>query len=111
MNEQEYREYCGSVRNDALDCADVQLLHSVIGIASEAGELLDILKKQFVYNIPADREHVVEELGDVLHYMMYLLIRFDCTIEELMLSNVAKLRQRYPDGFSNKDALERKDKL
>lgn len=110
MNEQEYREFVSGLRNDNLDCSDVRLLHGIIGISAEAGELLDIIKRQMVYHKTPDAYHVREELGDLLHYMFYVMDKYDFTLEDLMNDNVAKLRIRYPEGYSNQAALERKDK-
>jgi NTP pyrophosphatase (non-canonical NTP hydrolase) len=44
-------------------------LHMAVGIAGEAGELLDAIKKGFAYNKPLDRANIVEELGDTLFYI------------------------------------------
>lgn len=49
------------------------LLHAAVGVAGECGELLDALKKTWVYNKPLDRENVVEELGDIGFYAIALI--------------------------------------
>jgi len=110
MTEKDFKEYVSQLKSDALDCNDVVFIHGVIGIASEAGELVDILKKHMVYHKPLDEAHVKEELGDLLHYMTYLLNTFGWSLAEIMETNVKKLKQRYPNGYSDKKALERKDK-
>lgn len=48
---------------------DCNLIHMAVGIAGEAGELLDQVKKATIYRKPLDRENVVEELGDLEFYM------------------------------------------
>jgi len=110
MNEQVFSDYVNWLTNDNLNFSNPTELHAAIGIASEAGELLDIIKKELVYHAEPDSEHLKEELGDILHYMMYILRNRNWTLEDLMIANVTKLNKRYPNGYSNKDALERKDK-
>lgn len=44
------------------------LMHAFVGIAGESGELLDAVKKQWIYNRPLDRVNVLEELGDLTFY-------------------------------------------
>ena len=67
-------------------------IHMAIGISGEAGELLDAVKKQAIYNKPIDRENVVEELGDLEFYMEGLRQRLGITREETLVANIAKLR-------------------
>jgi len=110
MSEKEFSDFVNWLANDNLNFSNPTELHAVIGIASEAGELLDIIKKELVYHSKIDEEHLKEELGDVLHYMMYILRKRNWSLEDLMISNMEKLKKRYPDGYSNEDALLRKDK-
>lgn len=85
-------------------------LHAAVGVASEAGELLDALKKTWVYGKELDYENILEECGDALFYMTALLNECGFTLQDAMEHNVAKLRKRYPNGFSQKDAIARADK-
>jgi len=110
MNEKEFSDYVNWLANDNLNFSNPTELHAVIGIASEAGELLDIIKKELVYHVEPDGEHLQEELGDILHYMMYILRNRGWALNDLMINNVTKLNKRYPNGYSNKAAIERKDK-
>lgn len=107
MSEDEYKKFVDYLKNDDLDCSDVVLIHGILGIA---GELIDIVKKHMVYHKPVDIAHIKEELGDLLHYVTYLTNKYSWTFEELMEANFQKLKIRYPNGYSDKDALERKDK-
>lgn len=80
-----------------------------MGLAGEAGEVADYLKKVFGHGHPLDREKVRKELGDVRWYGAVLAAAFDFTEEEIEQANVAKLRARYPLGFTVAGSLERKD--
>jgi len=85
-------------------------LHMAVGVAGEAGELLDAIKKHVIYNKPIDRENVIEELGDIEFYMEGLRQGFGITREETLSANIAKLGVRYQNGYSDKAAQERADK-
>jgi len=90
----------------------IRLLHAVLGLASEAGEIADQLKKHFFYGKPLDVVNLGEELGDMFWYQALMAnelgtthpeINFD-SIEE---TNIAKLKKRYGDKFSEQRAVKR----
>ena len=90
----------------------IRLLHAVLGLASEAGEIADQLKKHFFYGKPLDVVNLAEELGDLFWYQALMAnelatthpeINFD-SIEE---TNIAKLKKRYGDKFSEHRAVTR----
>ena len=87
-----------------------ELLHAAIGIAGEAGELLDAVRKHIFDGQPLDRENVVEELGDLGFYLeaAFQVLGVDRSCIEAM--NQAKLSKRYEGGYSDQQAQERKDK-
>ena len=85
------------------------MLHAAVGMAGESGEVLDIIKKSWVYDKPLDREKLLEEMGDVLHYMMQQCIKQRWTFGDLIQSNMVKLSKRYPNGFTKADAIARRD--
>lgn len=90
------------------------LVHMTMGISGEAGELLDAVKKHYIYNKPLDIDNVVEELGDILFYiqgMLNFLGLPGCEdLEDVILRNVEKLERRYPVGYSDAAAIARADK-
>lgn len=86
------------------------LVHAAMGISGEAGEIIDAVKKKWVYNKLLDEANLKEELGDILFYIQAMANFLPCTIEELMLANMEKLKKRYPEGYTDKAAQERKDK-
>ncbi|MCI5772374.1 MAG: hypothetical protein MR021_06150 [Clostridiales bacterium] len=53
-----------STLNPALDKKDV-LINGVMGLCSEPGEDIDIVKKWLMQGHALDREHLIKELGDV----------------------------------------------
>lgn len=88
---------------------DVRLLHTVMGISTEAGEVLDILKKDIFYNREFDRIHFLKELGDVMWYVAMAADIVDSSLEEVMQMNIDKLRARYPEKFTTELANHRKE--
>ena len=108
--EETFKKFIDFIQNKVLDNSEPEFEHGILGIVTEAGELADILKRFKVYKKPLDLEHIKEELGDTLHYMIYILNKFGWNLDDLMNHNMNKLKKRYPDGYSNKDALVRADK-
>lgn len=97
MNIENYSAYQKRLIND-LGSDKANLMHMAAGIAGEAGEVLDIVKKHFAYNKPLDKAHLVKELGDTLFYMSGLIDMIDSSWAEVMDVNIKKLEARYPDG-------------
>lgn len=86
------------------------LLHGAVGVAGEAGELLDAIKKAWVYNKPLDEQNLIEELGDVLWYVQHIANHLNVPLETIMYANMEKLKRRYPEGYSDQAAQARADK-
>jgi NTP pyrophosphatase (non-canonical NTP hydrolase) len=103
-------DYC-QVYNRLLYIRSQKILHSIIGINTESGELSDIVKKYIFYGKDFDIANFKEELGDLLWYIAIGANACDTTIKQLMEENIDKLKKRYPSKFTEKDALERKDKI
>lgn len=86
-------------------------LHMAVGVCGEAGELIDAVKKNVMYNKPLDIANVVEELGDIEFYLEGLRQELGITREQTIEHNIEKLGVRYSGGkFSNESAQERADK-
>ena len=80
-----------------------RLLTGSIGICSEGGELLDLVKKLLFQGkepTPELREKIKLELGDVMWYVQQVLIWSGWSLEEVLAENTKKLSGRYPEGFS-----------
>ncbi len=90
-----------------LDSTHANLIHLALGIAGEAGELVDAIKKAAIYGKPLDMENVMEELGDLEFYQGALRQACGYTREMVLDHNIAKLRKRYGVSYSNEAAQER----
>lgn len=89
---------------------DCNLLHMVVGVCGEAGELLDAVKKATIYRKPLDRENVIEEMGDLEFYLEGIRQELGITRDECLRSNISKLMVRYNGKYSNHAAQARADK-
>ena len=86
-------------------------LHAAVGISGEAGELLDAIKKNWVYNKELDSENVKEELGDLMFYITAMMLLQGLTLEGVLEANVTKLQKRYAGlQYTDAAAQERADK-
>ena len=88
------------------------ITNGVLGLAGEAGECCDIVKKYRYQGHDLDREHLKDELGDVLWYVAETASGLGITLEEVARFNLEKLRSRYHgETWSREDDVHRKDKL
>ena len=82
---------------------------NAIGLAGEAGEVAEHIKKGVFHQHGIDREKLAKELGDVLWYAAALCTKSGLDMGEVMQANVDKLRKRYPNGYSSEDSKRRVD--
>lgn len=85
----------------------IRLLHAAIGLSTESGEVLDMLKKHIYYGRKLDEVNFIEELGDLLWYVGVAVDALGTTFEEVQRINVMKLKERYDGEFSQEKALKR----
>jgi NTP pyrophosphatase (non-canonical NTP hydrolase) len=89
---------------------EMELLHSALLVADEAGELVSPIKKYIIYNKPLDIDNIKEEIGDLLYALVVLADIMGFSLEEIMAYNAKKLSIRYGDSYSDVKAQQRKDK-
>jgi len=87
------------------------MVHAAAGMATETGEIWDILKKYLGYGKPIDKDHMVEELGDLMWYVWKMSRVINVDLMKIMELNRKKLLKRYSKGFSDEAGLARADKL
>lgn len=83
-----------------------QILHAVIGLTGEVGELASAVEKFAYYEQQFDSNNVVEEIGDCLWYLVELCDAIGVSLETCMDLNIAKLKSRYPEKFNHEKAKE-----
>ncbi len=78
-----------------------------LGIAGEAGEVADLIKKEVGHGHAANSDKVMIELGDVLWYVARLSELYGFTLSDVATANIDKLKARYPAGFSTERSVNR----
>jgi len=81
--------------------------HAIFGIATESGELVNIIKHCKIYRKDLDVTNLVEEMGDLMWYLALLSDDIRVSFEEVWEKNIKKLEARYPQGYSHDSALGR----
>lgn len=61
---------------------------------SEAGEVLELFEKSYRKNLPLDKEKVLDECGDTLWGIAFILNSIGATIDEALEYNMIKLTKR-----------------
>lgn len=100
------RDYA-PVAGRLLKTETIRLLHASIGLQTESGEIADALKRHIFYGKELDKVNIVEEAGDLLWYVSVALSSVGSSFDEAMEKNIAKLKARYGDKFSEEAAVER----
>lgn len=107
MTENEYSQNALRTESGCSFGVSPRLEHAIIGIATEAGEMLGTLKKAKFYGNPIDLENLVEEAGDVRWYLALFCDALGITMDMVERRNIAKLQARYPDKWSRQDSDNR----
>lgn len=74
---------------------------AALGLVGEAGEVAEIWKKHLLHGKPLDREHLIQEMGDVFWYFTLMMANECITLDEIVIANMAKLRERDADRLSS----------
>ncbi len=85
------------------------LIMGALGLCGESGEVADLIKKSSFHGNRLNKNKVIEELGDVRYYLELMCITLGVSLKEVEALNVTKRKKRYPEGFSTKASIERKD--
>lgn len=80
---------------------DFMTVWNALGLAGEAGEVVDHIKKGIMHQRGIDLDKIKRELGDVSWYLAGLCTTLGLSLGDVMAVNVEKLRARYPDGWDH----------
>jgi NTP pyrophosphatase (non-canonical NTP hydrolase) len=89
------------------DPPDQRTINAALGLAGEAGEIADMVKKWQFQGHDIDDDKMELELGDVLWYVAQMAGARGFMMSRVMERNVKKLAARYPDGFSAERSIHR----
>ena len=112
-----------SLRNDELfermkkieeesNIKTARLLTAALGLGSEGGEFIEIVKKIFLQGKPFTEDnvfHMKRELGDIIWYWATACMALDLDPYEVINENKSKLEARYGKGFKVEKSEYRKD--
>jgi NTP pyrophosphatase (non-canonical NTP hydrolase) len=68
---------------------------------------LDAYKKHFAYGKELDTINVGEEIADIMWYISNLCRLLNIDLEEMQQRNIDKLKARFPEKFTQENALNR----
>jgi NTP pyrophosphatase (non-canonical NTP hydrolase) len=108
MNFDDYQRAAARTMNPALD-PERRLMDAAAGLAEEAGEVLGQVRKALYVGHPLDRDLLAKELGDALWCLAAVATSLDLSLDAVAEANLAKLRARFPEGFSAAASLRRAD--
>lgn len=80
----------------------IDIIHAILGLATESVECIEALLKDEI-----DVVNLKEEGGDILWYLAILFNATNTDFETEMARNIAKLRKRFPEKFTEYDAQNR----
>lgn len=103
-----YQKLAQRTANQELDFKK-RLSVAGLGLTGEAGEVADLIKKYVGHGHELDQEELVKELGDQLWYIAEVASILGVTLEEVATKNIHKLKERYPEGFSEELSINRKE--
>lgn len=82
--------------------ADSNFIYPTLGLAGEAGEVADKIKKVIRDDggqiLPEKKKELVGELGDVLWYVSQLATELGLSLDEIAEKNIEKLYSRMERG-------------
>lgn len=107
MDVNEYQKLALKTLNPNLSKKDI-LINGVMGLCGESGEAIDIVKKHLAQGHYLNKEHLIEELGDIAWYLAETAYALDISLEEVLKINIEKLKNRYPNGFDTQKSIDRK---
>ena len=107
MTLEEYEQLAARTMNPSLT-RDQRLLDAAAGLAEEGGEVLGSrAQARSSWATPSTSARLTIELGDALWCLTAVAGAIGVSLEEVATANIAKLRQRYPDGYSDANSVNR----
>jgi NTP pyrophosphatase (non-canonical NTP hydrolase) len=84
-----------------------EIIHCILGMATEAVELVEALYTALYDGAPLDVVNIQEELGDFLWYAHILFAGTYPDLNPILRKNLLKLYARYSDKFESSRAINR----
>ena len=107
MDFKEYQDLSKKTSKQYSEGSIFGILISALGLAGEAGETADYLKKVYGHGHKLDIVKLKKEIGDCLWYAADLCTRHNISLDDVASLNIEKLKERYPLGFSQEKSVNR----
>lgn len=108
LNLAEYQVLASVTANKSLSSKE-RMTIACLGLAGEAGELVDMWKKVVGHGHEQDTDKLAKEAGDVLWYLAEICSALGVSLSAIAQNNIDKLKRRYPEGFSTEASKARVD--
>lgn len=94
-----FQQYAAIARRTIRDDPpNMRLFNGAMGLAGEAGEVIDHIKKHFFHGADLDIARVADEIGDVLWYLNEIALTLGVSLDICARMNNIKLIERHNGG-------------
>lgn len=94
----EFKEYDQFVKSMKVYPEKHAIIYPALGLAGEAGEIAEKIKKWLRGDKELDKDSILSELGDPLWYITSLADDLGYTLQEVVERNIEKLNSRQDRG-------------
>ncbi len=92
-----------AARTTNLKLTDVErLMDAAAGLSEESGEILSIVRKHAYQHRSIDKSKLEAELGDALWCLAITARTAGLSLDQIASANIAKLRDRFPEGYKDR---------
>lgn len=106
MTINEYQQLAMTTLNKEIP-QDQLIINACLGLSGEVGEVNDLIKKNMFQGHPLNKDDLINELGDIAWYLAEAATALQIDLDEILTRNIAKLKKRFPDGFSTDKSINR----
>ena len=103
MNLKDYQKICQQTAKKFKD-KNLEIATWGLGVSGEAGDIASCIKKYYAHQNKEVKDGIKENIGDMLWYTAMVCNHFGWQLDEILDNNYQKLKDRYPKGFSLKQA-------
>lgn len=94
----DFNQYQEGARATRIQETGHRIIYPTLGLAGEAGEVVELVKKSLRPGVGLDEMEVAKEMGDVLWYLGALADDLGITLEMVAEINLKKLADRAKKG-------------
>ncbi|MTV81342.1 nucleoside triphosphate pyrophosphohydrolase family protein [Secundilactobacillus folii] len=93
----EFNDY-QKAANRTLFGSEQVLTNCALGLSSETGQVVDLVKNYTFHGQNLDKDELTKEMGDVLWYLSQVAQWADISFDDVAKSNIERLNKRYPSS-------------